>query len=991
MSSVRALAPTMIGRQAQIRELEEYLEQTRASAGRLVFVVGDAGVGKTRLLREFAGRVQADGVTLLSGHCYDEQPAPPYGPFVDALRALVRQRGPDAVAQVAGAWASSLAALLPELELPSSAPQPTGDPQSEKRRLFEAIYRVSRAIAQRGLVLVLEDLHWSDQSSQELLAYLARAVERDPILILATYRGDELHRRHPLTHLVAQLTRERRYHEVRVAALSREELASMLEATLERALPRALVDALYDRTEGNPFFVEEILKALIENARLDALIAAARRGHHSAQLDIPLSLKENILGRTTDFDSTTAEVLNYAAVIGRRFDFELLHKLTGLTEAELLRSIARLIERQLVLEERTAEDCFSFRHALTREAIYDDLLGRERRIKHRAVLHALDELYPENREAIADQLAYHSLQAKELAQAGRYARLAGDQAMRRRGYREALVYYETALELLETDDLRERATLTERLAEAASPLTEERLCLRYLREAHQLYQQIGDRRKLAEIDHWIGVAALWIGDMETAFMYTRAAVDALEAEPPGRDLATAYFMLSRLYMLSDRPQESIAWAEKAQPLAEAFADEELSTNLLNNIGCSLTMIGETQRGLSLLERAFDWAKRLGTATWFTRMRTYLNLSVLLSVLGKFARAADIAREGIERADEVGYIPAGEWLYLGIAELSLGHWDAAGELIDRVISHQDSHTDYVQSIGVKAELLLRRGRPEEARQLLEYGLPQINTLSAFLGRSDLWGALARTHLALGDIDQAVAIMDRGIADWRTIGPLLGTETLLDCGVEVYLAAGRVEPARELLDALATIAGRADSQLSLAHYDGARGLVAGHEGHHAEAAEHFRQAAARWQAMEAPFEEAVARRRLAESLLLTGDAAAREEARRELGMARAVFARLGAPLELAAADTLAEKYVLASQPAKGPTRKGELTARERQVIALIAQGYSNRQIAEALTISEKTAEIHVGNILGKLGLTSRAQAAAYAVQHGLVAAARGMPSS
>src|SRR5262245_16991167 len=306
MSSIRALAPAMIGRQARIRELEECLTQVRASVGCLIFVVGDAGVGKTRLLREFAGRARSDGVMLLEGHCYDEQPAPPYGPFVDELRALVRQRSPDSIAQAAGAWVSSLAPLLPELELSASAPQVSGDPQNEKRRLFEAIARVLRAVAQRGLVLILEDLHWSDQSSQELVAYLARAVERDPILILATYRGDELHRRHPLTHLVVQLTRERRYHEVRVPPLVREELASMLGATLGRSAPSALIDALFERTEGNPFFAEEILKALIENARLDGLIAAARRGHHSAQLDIPRSLKESILSRTADLDSTTA-------------------------------------------------------------------------------------------------------------------------------------------------------------------------------------------------------------------------------------------------------------------------------------------------------------------------------------------------------------------------------------------------------------------------------------------------------------------------------------------------------------------------------------------------------------------------------------------------------------------------------------------------------------------------------------------------------------
>src|SRR5262249_5198710 len=385
---------------------------------------------------------------------------PPYGLFVDTLQTLVRQRGPDAVAQAVGAWAAYLAPLLPELEPPSSMPHPTGDPQSEKRRLFEAFARIFRARARGALARTPERPRWPARGSQELRPSWAGAVEREPILILASYRGDELHRRHPLTHLVAQLTRERRSHEVRLPPLPPDELARMLEATLERSLPRALVDVFYERTEGNPFFVEEILKALIENARLDALIEAARRGHHSAQLDMPLSLKESILSRTADLDAKTAEVLRYAAVIGRRFDFELLLKLTGLTEAELLRSVALLIERQLVAEERGAEDRYAFRHALTREAIYDDMLGRERRMQHRAVLHALDELSAEHRDAVVDQLAYTSLHAKELAQAGHYAQLAGDQAMRRRGYREALAYYETALELLETDDLRERAILT---------------------------------------------------------------------------------------------------------------------------------------------------------------------------------------------------------------------------------------------------------------------------------------------------------------------------------------------------------------------------------------------------------------------------------------------------------------------------------------------------------------------------------------------------
>ncbi len=290
------------------------------------------------------------------------------------------------------------------------------------------------------------------------------------------------------------------------------------------------------------------------------------------------------------------------------------------------------------------------------------------------------------------------------------------------------------------------------------------------------------------------------------------------------------------------------------------------------------------------------------------------------------------------------------------------------------------TARLQALPSKAELLLRQGRLDEG-QRLESALSECEKLDDPTIFGSFASALARVHLALGDLDQAIVVMDRGVAACGAIGPLVGTEPTLGYGVEVYLRAGQEQSARELLDALATIAGRAASPFSLAHLADARGLFAAHENRHDDAADHFRQAAARWQAMEAPFEEALARRRLAERLLLAGDPSARDEATREVAAARATFERLGAPRELAAADALAARHGLAPQPAKPAPRKGELTPREREVIALIAQGRSNRAIAEALIISEKTAQIHVGNILGKLGFSSRAQAAAYAVEQGL----------
>jgi ATP/maltotriose-dependent transcriptional regulator MalT len=620
------------------------------------------------------------------------------------------------------------------------------------------------------------------------------------------------------------------------------------------------------------------------------------------------------------------------------------------------------------------------------------LLGRDRRLKHRTVLRALEELHAGRLDGVADELAYHSLQAKDLASLARFARLAGDQALRRHGYREAQIYYETALELLETDEAGEKAILFEKLADAVWPIPDVETWLRYAREAQRLYAQVGDRRKVAVLEYWLGVRAWADTDLESAFGHTRAAVDSLEAESPGPELAAAYAMLSRLYILTARPHESIAWAERALHLAETLGDEDAQSNALNNIGLSLVELGEAERGIAYLERSLELAKRSEYGRGFTIGRAYINLGFSLATLGEFRRAADVLREGIAFAPEARLFPNVDAAVLGGVEMVLGDWDQARETLDRAFRDGEMGMPMAraQAVPDRCELLLRQGRLDEARQLEAY-LSECEQTGQFENFGMLLTSLARVHLGLGDPARAIVLADRCVAAWRKNASLSQTDTALARCAAVYLAAGRVEQAHQLLDALVALAERRRSSLTLAHLVSIQGLIAVQVGRHIHAAEHFRQAAARWQAMEAPFEEAVARRRLAESLLLTGDAAAREEARRELDMARTIFERLGAPLELAAADALAEKYDLASQLVKVAARKGELTPRERQVIALIAQGLSNRQIAEALTISEKTAEIHVGNILGKLGFSSRAQAAAYAVEHGLVTAARGTPSS
>jgi ATP/maltotriose-dependent transcriptional regulator MalT len=973
MTGDNALAPNMIGRRDQLGALRRYLDLARAGAGQLVFLAGEAGVGKTRLIREFTARARASGrVAILEGRCYDEDPAVPYGPFVDAIRAAMREYGPEAIARACDPWTADLLRLLPELASVAPEPRAADDPQFQKRRLFEAIFSLIRPHdAQVCHVVVLEDAHWADPTSQELIQYLARVIERERLLLIVSYRTDELHRRHPLAHLLAQLNRERLFQEIRLAPLVLEELAGLLEAALGRTLPAVLVETLFDRTGGNPFFAEELLKSLIAHGQLDTLIAAAQAGRVTSRLATPLSIKDTILERAADLDATTAEVLTYAAVIGRRSDFDLLLRLTGLSEAELLRCVERLVERQLVVEEPGGDD-YSFRHALTREAVYDDLLGRERRMRHREVLAALEAMHADRPDDAIDQLAYHSVQGRQLEQAARYTRMAGERAACMYAYREAVSHYEVALDVLDAEAPAERAELLASLGHAAYPLGDFSRCARAWREAQRLYEQLGDWRRSAELLRWLGRVAWERDDPEVAFAHTRAAIAILEAEPPGRDLAMAYSALSQLYMVSSHPDESIEWGEKALALADQFGDVAVTTHALNNVGVALAERGEGARGIAYLERSLELAKQHDHL--LDELRAYLNLSGNLLTLGQLGRSAALLREGIARAEQVHVelYSAKMRDMLGRAELLLGNWDAARALLDRPQRQgTPPQPEDEERYPLLGELLLRQGRPDQARRLLESQLARPERREDTYARRPLYASLVRVYLALGELGQALALLEQRFGR-RETGFLPKGQELLSVGVEVYVRAGMPDKAAELVEALAALDAAGASPILVARLAEGRGLLAAHAGQHAEAAASFARAHAQWQALALPYEAARARRRRAASLLQHGDTAAREAALAELAAARAVFERLGALLELEAVDKLI--------PRPAPRRAG-LTRREREVIALIAQGYSNREIGEALTIAEKTAEVHVGNILGKLGLASRAHAAAYAVEHGL----------
>ncbi len=290
----------MYGREPQLDSLMEHLRLAESDGGRIVFISGEAGIGKTRLTEEMLQRISGtENVAALQGYCYDASPAIPYGPFLDALLQLIRREGAEAVAAAAGSWAGDLQPLLPDLSPYLTEPVAEVDPRIQKRRLFEALFHVlATDPADRPRIIVLEDLQWSDASSRELLPFICQRIDRRPLLLVGTYRSDELHRRHPFTKTVTSLAREGAFHEIRLEPLSRQAVENMLEAIIGQPLPDGFVQAFYTQTGGNPFFVEELLKSIFESGQLEAIIEAANKGRGLELLDIPTTLAASVLMRT---------------------------------------------------------------------------------------------------------------------------------------------------------------------------------------------------------------------------------------------------------------------------------------------------------------------------------------------------------------------------------------------------------------------------------------------------------------------------------------------------------------------------------------------------------------------------------------------------------------------------------------------------------------------------------------------------------------------
>jgi DNA-binding CsgD family transcriptional regulator len=987
-------SPVMVGRADQVAVLHEAFEAAGRGGYRAVLIGGEAGVGKSRLIAEFTAVSAAVPTTgtgparVLTGGCLQlGGDGLPFAPFVAVLRDLVRELGADTVAaMVPGRGGPELARLLPELGEPDGARDPV------RSRLFEEWFTLLERLAQAGpgpVVLVIEDAHWADESTRNLLTFLiGQQRSLRGVLIAVTFRSDELHRTHPLRPVLAELARIEWVQRMDLPRLTRGETEELATRLRGHQPDPELAARLFERSEGNPLFTEELV--------------------HSPDLnpgtrDLPESLRDLVLAGVARLPEATRDVLQVASAGLDPNGHGLLSAVSGLDDEQLARTLRPAVAANVLL---TTRDGYSFRHALIREAVYDDLLpgeGERLHARFAAALEAGPSLVEPGRAAI--EVAHHWYEARDATRALTSAWPAAAQAGRSAAYAERLALLGRVLALwdqvpdaaqrigtdrpgvleaaaaaaeLSGDDQR-GLTLVSALLKDLDPDTEPARVARMLAKRGWFKRNLGQP-----------------GSAEDLYA-------ALALVPADVSASARAEVLLNLGPFGNMPEQR-AYAAEALELARQTDDTASQMHALLTLGLRTTAPGYQasagSEALALIAEGRALAERTGD--WQAQLRARILESHLLEGAGEHERAAEVARQGMRDADAAGLARAmGTFLALNLTEplIALGRWDEALEVTKQALElvppplHRGAlQTMQAQVAIARSDLTAAAEAVAAARRAVshahfedQYHLP-------------LAGQETRLRLAADGpaaaVAEATAVLDRhdvlSCASPLYAWPLL--VTLAHAGLAGLRPApggrdpdhGAHDRAVALLERLATIAEKLETfgpmqrahRLTFAAQQQTGTLLRGGPAPGLRPA--WDEAAAAWAALGQPYSAAAALLTGAEAALADGD---REAAAERLGRAAPLADRLRAgPLrdEIAA---LARRARISLGAGPGEADRLGLTDREFEVLRLVAAGRSNREIAAELFISAKTASVHVSNILDKLGVASRGEAAARAHDRGL----------
>ncbi len=985
----RMTSPVLVGRSDVVGQLQAALESALAGEPQHVVIGGEAGIGKTRMLAATAESATALGFRVLTGRCLPIGDAGlPFAPYTEILRSLVARDGAATVNALAGRAAGDLARLVPALGAGEASSR---DELWAQLRLHEALLDLLRRLAERSPLLVgLEDLHWADAGTLSATSYLLRASQGMPMTVLATFRSDDITRNHPLRPWLAEVARDARVERLDLSPLDAGETALLSRHILGGDLPAADLAEIWQRSDGNPFFIEELL--------------ASREGARTA---LSASLRDVLLARVDTLSEGARRLIGVAAVGGREVEHDVLVEVAGGEELVLDSDLRALVDAGHLVPSRAFDDddAYSFRHALLQEAVYETLLPTERRRLHGRWAEILGTHGAA--QAGADQLvnlAHHWREARD-ARALEASVRAGDAAMAGYAYAIATDEYEEALLAWQPDRDTvagvDHVDLLERAGRAAYLATRYRRAVACCQQAlAELDDDDAGRRSTMQI--LLG-RVLWVsGDHAASIVAYEEGVRIAPREQP-LVRARAVAGLGQVYMLGARLREARPLCEEAIAAARASGARDIEGHGLNTLGVVLSGLGEIRAANEAIAQSLAIALELGIPDDIGR--AYVNRAEIEAWSGYPDQALATSIEGMQVAADWG-VSSIYGAFIGFGGVSFGfeagRWDQAAAMAaeaSRVTG--DPEGVFVYSASYLLELLACRGDPgfealwDRVRRRTA-GAPASDNAVAIIQGGLWWLSFS------GRFREAMALLDEGLALMETTETGLRASELARLGAWSVAELGREarrsgdadgwREASERMAGLADLTGLASRafadpgerleriiELDRAQVEAERTRMEGRSDQSAWAA-----LALGWSEVGRPFRAALARWREAEAAEASGD---RDPASQALREAHGIASRLGAGPLVGQLEALARRLrVRLAASVRGlagtPGPAYGLTPREREVLDALAAGRTNRQIADALFISESTAGVHVSNILGKLGVATRTEAARLAIDQGLL---------
>ncbi|MEU0486705.1 AAA family ATPase [Streptosporangium sp. NPDC006013] len=948
----RAVSPVFVGREAELADLTEAFEQTRKNAATTVLLGGEAGVGKSRLIGCFAERASADSAHVLNGGCVElSTEGLAYAPFTAAIRQLVRECGAEEVAALLPeGGARDLARLLPEFG------EPSGDTESDtaRARLFEQVLTLLERLAEsRPVILLIEDVHWADSSSRDLIAFLSRNLRAAPVLMVLTYRSDELHRQHPLRPVLAELGRLDGVLRMDLPRLTLPEVAAQMAGILGTAPELAQVNRVFQRSEGIPLFVEALMEC-------------------GGDCTFPDSLHDLIIGSVERLPEETQRVLRIAAAGGIRVGHALLAAVSGLSDVDIDDALRTAIAANVL--QVTDGHAYVFRHALIREAVHDELLPGEHVRLHARFAEEIGNdraLVPPGRAAI--EIAHHWHAARNDLWALISAWEAAGKAAKTFAYKEMMQLLERVLTLWsKVPDAAERigvdhTTVLERASEAASACGEVDRGSKFVKAA---LDELDERTEPARVaDLLVRRSQFKKAKRKPGVLDDLRYAERLVPEP-GLDRAEVLSKLGSYLMFSGELDEGTALTEEALRIVREYGEEPLEAELLLNLALGDSIAGRVDAMARLNARAQAIGERVGSGG--SVLRALANNVDALNNMGRSTEAIELALEGERLARKYGlYRVQGTFIANNRAEAldALGRFEEAAQLAEQALGMDPILRTRHHLRRIRADVALARGETDVLRSVL-------NEVGAFDAASEEFTQELTTnsrlliglHLLDGEPLAALEVAERVAREERIMSkPMLGWR-MLDLLGGVCETIGAFAPER-----VAALRARVEEAAAAMTVDNPVS-----EAYRLGVARDHDAAAAAWERLDRPLPQA-------RSLLHAGRAAAgagdRDGAADRLRTAHPIAVAISARPLAGEISSLARRVGISLTDR---TESGEqlLTPRELEVLRLVAQGRSNREIAAELFISAKTVSVHVSNILGKLGVSTRGEAAAAAHRLALI---------